>query len=108
MEITHVLVGTLTLDPGVNVARVLDLPAGFPLNGPERRLSRVSPVDSADLAIFKLERFTAASPSSRDNFVGAHQFTLEYTLAGVDPIDVDIDLAWVIGASPVAVGYGGV
>lgn len=108
MEITHVLNGTLTLDPGSSVARVMDLPIGFPLDRLNQRFSRVSPLDAANNVLFRFESFGAAGPSSRDNFVGVRQFTLVYTLTGVDPIDVEFDIAFVMAADPIQISYGGV
>lgn len=108
MEITHTINGTLTLDPGVSVNRAMDIPAGFPTDGPNRRFSRVTPLDPADLPLFRFEGFTSPALSSRDNYAGVHQFALVYTLTGPDPIDVEFDLVFVVAAEPVNISYGGV
>lgn len=106
-EITHGIRGTVTLEPGGDVVRVLDLPAGFPDVTPDFYLSRITPVDPADLGLFRFSNFGTCVESGRDSFAGVRQFTITYTLTGPDPIDVSLSLVFVDGAFG-EVSYGGV
>lgn len=108
MEITHVLYGTVTVEPGTSASHVLDIPVDFPSALPNLYLSRVVPSDPAELGSFKLIGFAGGSPSSRDNFVGVRQFVMIYTLTGVDPVAVDLSLLFTMGVAPITAAYGGV
>jgi hypothetical protein len=108
MEILHIVRGTVSFSPGVNMTRNIDIPADW-TGGTSQLLSKVEVADSADVALFKVHSLSGPLPfsgGSRDEYLGAQRVAIEYTSTAGGDIDVDFALVFTDGSEP-ADGYAG-
>lgn len=109
MEITHWLHGSTTL-LAADMIHLFDFPHGL-TDLPFTLLSKVVPVDPADITKLHLNpisMFTdlSGSVSIREQFVGVHQFGLQYTATA----DVPVDFLFIFTDTGLTgeIGYSGV
>lgn len=113
MNITNVLTGTISLEPGASMSRNIDIVSGIP-GVPVFVLSRVIPSDPANNILFKFTGINGPntpagdSDSSRLSYVGAKQISLFYDLTGSDAIDVDFYILWADEFPASVTSYGGI
>lgn len=93
MAITHWVTGPVTISPGEDGSRIVDLPAGVTAL-PHPIFSSVTVADPADVALFHLRAFGNANESQSDAWIGVHQIELIYSLTGGAPIEVNLSLVF--------------
>jgi len=107
VNITHVIVGTVNVDPGTG-SRHLDIP--FAITDPlSNYLSEVVVTDPANVTEFKVTGFgNDVSPTARDAYLGGvRQVVVNYVSTAVASLSVDFTLVFVDEQDPGAIGYGG-
>lgn len=97
MEMTHVITGTVSVDPGMSLSRTIDVPPG--LTDPVSRvLSKAQVSDSANVSHFKFVSFAGASSLDasppRDTYFGARFLNMNYSSTATGPIDIDFQLVF--------------
>lgn len=98
-HIRATMTATLSLTAGTGTSRVVDLPAGE-TQAPNFVFTVARPVDPTNNTLFKLVGLAGHTPTTRDQFVGGHQFELVYDLAGSDPVDVEFVFVWLDESVP--------
>lgn len=111
MEITQILAGTVSVNPGVNQLRVLDMPPGyssFNNHYPENFFSTVEVLNSSDASFFTFIGFQAVNPTDpREIWLGLNKGAIIYTSTASGPIDIHFRLVYTDEAVPQPEAYEG-
>ena len=105
MDVTEIVYGTVTLEPGASITRIFDCPAGQ-TGAPSQYFSKVNVADLANFALFSWVAIESVEADPAHAFMGASQFELIYTITGTSAVDVDFVFVWTEG-EPSAVYYAG-
>lgn len=108
MQLLHLLVGSITVEPGTNVSRILDLPVTWQGSHASWALSRVETTDPTNATLFKVISIYDYTPQSGvSQFIGAQQVAIIYTLTGTNAISVDLNLVFTDEQDPSGTSYAG-
>lgn len=99
MGITHWVTGPVTISPGENASRILDLPAGVSAL-PHPIFSSVAVADPANVALFHFRVFGPVNEVQQDAWAGINQIELIYSLTGTSDIDVNLSLVFTDDEAP--------
>jgi len=111
VEITQILVGTVSVDPGVGQIRPLDAPPGFPSFNeryPDNFFSTVQVADSADASLFTFIGFQSVAPTDpREIWLDLKKNGIMYTSTASGPIDISFKMVWTDTSVPSPETYEG-